>query len=271
MEHSKTVTLDYPRNSVAAGVNYLIAGIRLLGNRKLRPYILIPIFVNCVLFIVLTSVLLSYFWSVVENSNSLIPEWLQPWVAPFAWFVWFLVGVLFLILYAYSFNFITNFIAAPFYGKLSEVTQKLLTGDDIPDEPLGKMLVRVLSRELSKLFYFLGRGFLVILIMILIMFIPIVQSLSPLIGIAWGVWSMAIQYTDYPADNHQVPFPDMRNQLWKRSRSCLGFGSAIMACSVIPFINIFIMPAAVIGGTIYWLNELKECHQSSNAKKIQKT
>ncbi len=248
---------EQPLNSFSSGINYLIQGLRLLPNPKLRKYILIPILVNCLLFVALSSLLLGYFWSIVDSGNSFIPEWLQPWIAPFAWFVWFLVGVLFLIVYAYSFNIITNFIAAPFYGKLSEVTQKLLTGEDIPDEALGKMLLRVFSREFSKLFYFLGRGLMVILVMILVSFIPVIQSLAPLIGLAWGAWSMSIQYADYPADNHQIPFPAMRNQLWTKSRSSLGFGGAVMLCSVVPFVNILAMPAAVTGGTIYWLNELR--------------
>lgn len=255
---------NQPSNSFTSGAGYLIQGARLLSNKQLRPYILVPILVNCALFVVLSSFLLSYFWNLVESGNTLIPEWLHPWVAPFAWFVWFLVGVLFLIVYAYSFNFITNFIAAPFYGKLSEVTQKLISGEDIPDESIGRMLLRVFSRECSKLFYFLGRGCLIVLVMILVMFIPFVNSLAPLIGLFWGAWSMAIQYTDYPADNHQVPFPTMRNLLWRRSRSSLGFGGAVIGCSIIPLVNILAMPAAVIGGTIYWLNELQEVQSTTD-------
>lgn len=230
-------------------------GAKLLTHPKLRIYIVVPIIVNCVLFIVLSTLLLSYFWTIVESGNSFIPEWLQPWVEPFAWFVWALVAVLFLIIYGYSFNVITNFVAAPFYGMLSEATHKILTGQALPDEHLGKMLVRVFSRECSKLLYFLGRGFLIILVMILVSLIPVVQVLAPAIGLFWGAWSMAIQYADYPADNHQIPFPDMRNSLWSRLRSSIGFGGAVMGCSVIPIINIFAMPAAVTGGTIFWLNE----------------
>lgn len=250
------------QNSFASGLSYLAQGARLLKNKELRRYILVPVLINCVLFIALSSFLLHYFWSLVGSGNTLIPEWLQPWVAPFAWFVWFLVGVLFLIIYAYSFNFITNIIAAPFYGKLSEVTQKLIAGESIPQESTGKMLLRVFSRECSKLIYFLGRGFLVVLVMILIMFIPVINSLAPLIGLVWGAWSMAIQYTDYPADNHQVPFPIMRDLLWRHSRSSLGFGGAVIGCSIIPVVNIFAMPAAVIGGTIYWHNELRQTQQA---------
>ncbi len=250
--------IGYPSNSFCAGVNYMIEGIRLLWHPKLRVYILVPLAVNCVLFIALTSLLLSYFWSIVNSDMAFIPEWLAPVVEPFKWFVWFIVGALFLILYGYAFNVITNVIAAPFYGLLAESAEKILTGNELPVETLWSLIPRVLLREISKLTYFLMRGLLVILLMILVGFIPLLQILAPLIGLTWGAWTMAIQYADYPADNHQVEFYDMRNCLWSRIRSSLGFGTTIMGCSIVPIINIFAMPAAVTGGTIFWLNELKQ-------------
>ncbi len=248
---------DYPSNRFSSGIQYLVDGARLLWQPALRPYILVPLLVNCLLFVALTSALLSYFWHIFNEGQSWIPESIQPWVAPFAWIAWIIVGALFLIVYGYSFNVITNFIAAPFYGLLAERCQLLLTGEGPPPEKLWRMMLRVMSREFSKLFYFLGRGFLVILLMIMAGLIPLVQLGAPLIGLAWGAWSMAIQYADYPADNHQVPFGHMRNCLWRRSRSSFGFGAGIMACSVIPVLNIFAMPAAVTGGTLFWLNEIR--------------
>ncbi|WP_370981368.1 sulfate transporter CysZ [Agaribacterium sp. ZY112] len=250
--------INCPNNNIISGARYMFEGARLLMHPKLRPYILVPLLINCLLFFVLTSVLLSYFWTVFNEGTGWIPESIQPWVEPFAWFVWFIVGVFFLIIYGYSFNVITNIVAAPFYGLLAENTEKLLTGTEPPPESLGRMIPRVLMREFSKLLYFLGRGFLVILLMIMLGFIPVIQLLAPLIGMLWGAWSMAIQYADYPADNHQVRFSHMRLSLWNRMGSSLGFGSCIMTCSVIPIVNIFAMPAAVTGGTLFWLKELNE-------------
>ena len=249
----------FPSNSFFAGANYMVEGIRLLWHPKLRIYILVPLLVNCLLFVVLTSFFYNYLSNLINQDVSFIPEFLAPFLAPLKWLAWLIIGSLTLIIYGYSFNVITNIIAAPFYGLLAEAAEKILTGQDIPPESLWKMIPRVLSRELSKLFYFLGRGILVILVMILVALIPIVSIVAPLIGLAWGAWSMAIQYADYPADNHQTPFGDMRNCLWHRIRSSLGFGGTVMGCSIIPIINIFAMPAAVTGGTIYWLNELKSC------------
>jgi len=251
-------TLQYPENSFSAGVNYMIEGMKLIWHPQLRVYILVPLIVNVLLFIGLTSVLMGYFWSMVDGSSTLIPEWLAPYVAPFKWFVWTIVGALLLIIYGYAFNVITNIIAAPFYGLLAESAEKLLTGNDLPPESLWSLVPRVLMREMNKLTYFILRGLLVILLMILVGFIPVIQTLAPFIGLAWGAWSMSIQYADYPADNHHVEFYDMRICLWNRIRSSIGFGGTVMGCSIIPFINIIAMPAAVAGGTIFWLNELKQ-------------
>lgn len=252
-----TTQLNYPDNNWITGARYMIDGARLLWHPKLRIYILVPLLVNCLLFVALTFTALSYYWAVVGAGDSFIPSWMQPIIEPFKWFVWFIVAVIFLIGYAYSFNLITNIIAAPFYGFLAEASEKVLTGKSLPEESLGAMLVRVLLRELNKLLYFLGRGILVLLVMVLVGFIPVLQVAAPLIGIAWGAWSMAIQYADYAADNNKLPFSVMCNALGSRLHSSMGFGGCVMACSVIPIVNIFAMPAAVTGGTLFWLNELK--------------
>ncbi len=68
---------------------------------------------------------------------------------------------------------------------------------------------------------------------------------------------MAIQYVDYAADNHQTDFVTLRKMLRKRRYSSIGFGGTVMGCSMIPVLNILSMPAAVIGGTLFWVNEIK--------------
>lgn len=246
-------------NNIATGVGYFIDGVRLLLHPKLRIYLLIPIIVNCILFFLLTSFFLTYLYGVVGSGFSWIPDWLAPWLAPLKWIAWLIFGAIFLMIYAYSFNMITNVLAAPFYGLLAENTEKILTGQDLEAEPLSAMIPRVTFREIQKLTYFLFRGILIILLILMVSLIPVIQILAPLIGLAWGAWSMAIQYADYPADNHQLEFRKLRLCLWQRMYSSLGFGGAIMSCSIIPFVNIFAMPAAVAGGTVYWVNELKAC------------
>ncbi len=252
------------QNNMVTGASYFIRGINLLLHPALRAYILVPLSINIVLFVVLTAVLVHYFGVVMESITFDPPSWL-----PFAEILFdiatvllgIVLGVLVLIVYGYSFNVITNIIAGPFYGLLSEKTEYLLKGSGPPPEKLIKMVPRVVLRELAKLLYFLTRGVVVILVILLIGTIPVVNVIAPLVGLGWGAWSMAIQYADYPADNHQKTFYDLRNRLSQKMYSSFGFGGMIMLCSVVPVVNIFAMPAAVTGGTLFWINELSGCRE----------
>lgn len=243
------------KNNFATGVFYFSEGLRLLWRPELRLYIAVPLIVNCILFIGLTGVFIHFYGGFIDFVMDIVPSWL----APLAWIVWILLGILLLIVYGYSFNMITNIIAAPFYGMLAAKAEELLTGKAPPDEPLQKMIPRTMLRELAKLFYFLSRGVVIVLLMILISTLPLINFLAPFIGIAWSAWSMSIQYSDFAADNNQLAFKPLRNCLWEKKYSCMGFGGFIMFCSITPIVNIFAMPVAVIGGTLFWLRELKGC------------
>ncbi|WP_185234955.1 sulfate transporter CysZ [Teredinibacter franksiae] len=247
-----------PKNSFFSGAQYFIQGVKLLWHPQLRPYILVPLVVNIFLFVALTSILISYLGMFTGGISFDVADWLKPVVDFFLALLGFVLIVLVLIIYGYSFNIITNIIAAPFYGLLAEKAEHLLSGKRPAPESLSSMIPRVFKREIKKLLYFIFRGMLVILIMLLVGFaIPGVGGLlAPLIGLAWSAWCMTIQYADYPADNHRCSFTRVRNKLWNSLYSSFGFGGMITACSVIPIVNIVAMPAAVTGGTLFWLNEL---------------
>lgn len=258
--------MKVPQNNLMTGAGYFSKGIKLLLHPQLRAYILVPLTINVFLFVVLTAVLIHYFSAVMESLTFDPPTWL-----PFAEILFdiatvllgIVLGVLVLIVYGYSFNVITNIIAGPFYGILSEKTELLLNGTGPPPEKLVTMVPRIVLRELTKLLYFLTRGVVVILVILLIGTIPVVNVIAPLVGLGWGAWSMAIQYADYPADNHQKAFSDLRNRLSQKMYSSFGFGGMIMLCSVVPVLNIVAMPAAVTGGTLFWLDELSACREKT--------
>src|SRR5690606_27162838 len=127
-----------------------IEGIHLLWRRELRPYILVPLAVNLLLFAVLTIALFHYFGALLEWLQNFLPTWLE-WLA---WLAWVVLGAMVLLVYGYSFNLITTIIAAPFYGLLAEKVEVLVTGKGPPPESLLRMVPRVTWRELVKLTYF---------------------------------------------------------------------------------------------------------------------
>jgi CysZ protein len=243
-----------PTNNFFIGSQYFWRGLGLLGHPKLRVFVVIPIAINCLLFIALTAVMIRYFDQFAAWELPL-PAILQFLEKILKWVAWFLIIVLGLIFYAYAFNIVTNLIAAPFYGLLAQKTAELIADQPGPPEPLTKMILRTLIREAHKLLYFFTRGIFIFLIILLLSLTFILNFLVPILGTLWGAWSMAIQYADYAADCHQTPFLTLRKILRKRKYSSLGFGCTVMGFSMIPLANILATPAAVIGGTLFWLNE----------------
>jgi CysZ protein len=67
---------------------------------------------------------------------------------------------------------------------------------------------------------------------------------------------MSIQFVDNPMDNHQRSFADVKEAVRSRRLSSLGFGGLVALCTGIPLVNFFVVPAAVVGATLLWAEEL---------------
>lgn len=241
-------------NSPINGMTYLTRGAQLIITPQLRWFVLVPLLINLVLFVAATSLLIQQFGVAMNWMLGSLPGWLDF----LTWILWVIFAGLVLIVYGYSFSMITNIIAAPFYGILAEKTEILVSGKGPAPESLGHMIPRTLGREMVKLWYFILRGLALLILMFALSFIPLINVIVPAIGFLWGAWSMAIQYVDYPADNNQLTFKDTRNRLWSRKYSSFSLGGLVMLGTMIPLVNIFVMPIAVVGGTLFWIDELEK-------------
>lgn len=240
-------------NTPLKGLSYLSRGARLLVTPQLRWFVLVPVLINLVLFVAITWLLVQQFGMAMDWLLGSLPGWLEF----LGWLLWAVFAVLVLVVYGYSFSIITHIIAAPFYGFLAEKTELLVRGKGPAPESLAHMIPRTLGREMVKLWYFAVRGLALLLLMLVLSFIPVVNVVAPVIGFFWGAWCMAIQYVDYPADNNRLPFSDTRNRLWERKFSSFSLGGLVMLGAMIPVVNIFIIPIAVAGGTLFWIEELE--------------
>src|SRR5690606_26506204 len=70
-----------------------------------------------------------------------------------------------------------------------------------------------------------------------------------------GIWMMAVQYIDYPADNHKMSWGDMLAWLREKRWQSLGFGGIVYLGLLVPLLNLLVMPAAVAGATVFWVRE----------------
>ncbi len=235
------------------GLGYLGEGFGLIRRPGLRLFVIIPLVLNILLFGVLFYFMAELFAGLIAMAMGLLPDW--AWLQSLDWLFWLLYGAVILLMLAYGFVILANLIGSPFYGYLAELTEKELTGQAL-DTGGGWMQIlrdipRALWREVQKILYYLPRA----LGLLILGFIPVVNLLAALLWFAFNCWMMALQYVDYPADNHRVSFPALRRGLGARRLSAFGFGLPVALLAMVPVVNLVVVPAAVCGATAYWVRE----------------
>ncbi|WP_114193212.1 sulfate transporter CysZ [Edaphovirga cremea] len=241
---------DFPHHN---GVHYFTQGWRLLSLPGIKRYVIMPLLINILLmggaFWWLFSKLGQWIPAIMDR----VPDWLQ-WLS---YLIWPIAVISILLVFSYLFSTIANWIAAPFNGLLAEQLEGQLSGNPLPDSGiLGivKDLPRIMKREWLKLMYYLPRA----IVLLVLYFIPgIGQTVAPVLWFLFSAWMLAIQYCDYPFDNHKVSFPLMRSALRKNKVDNLQFGALISVFTMIPILNLVIMPVAVCGATAMWVDRYR--------------
>lgn len=233
------------------GCSHFLRGCQLIWQPGLRLFLLVPLVLNILLF----AGLITWAKSMFSGWMAAMLAWLPEWLAFLEWFFWLVYAVIIIMIIFYGFVAVANFLGAPFYGYLAEKTEQRLTGKhlnaDFSWRELMALVPRTLKREIQKLIYYLPR----IALLFLLGMIPGLNALVALFWIVFSAWMMAIQYLDYPADNHQLGFKDMLEYLRAHRFSALGFGMMVFAATLIPLINLLALPAAVCGATSFWVSE----------------
>ena len=233
------------------GPQYLREGLKLVLSPGLRLFVLLPLLINLVLFTGLIYFAGHQFGSWVD---SLVPS-LPDWLSFLSYVLWPLFVVLVILMVFFTFTLLANIIAAPFNGFLAEKVEVVVRGTDgFPAFSWGElaaMVPRTLSREMRKLAYFLPRA----LALFVLSFIPVVNVVAAPLWLIFGIWMMAIQYIDYPADNHKMSWQDMLAWLRAKRWQSMSFGGIVYLALLVPLVNILMMPAAVAGATLFWVRE----------------
>ena len=243
-------------NNPLTGALYLLRGLSYLPKPGIRAFVLIPLLINLFLFAGAIYLLISNFSAWVQYLIDLwLPDW--EWLRFLEYLLWPVLAVLVVVGVYYGFSMVANFVAAPFNGILAEKVEQQLRGQVNSNldtwQSAVKMIPQALARELAKLAYYLPR----LLVLLVLSFIPLVNLAMPFVWFAFAAWMMAIQYCDYPMDNNKVSFAQMRLLLAQRRWSAFGFGSLVQLGMLIPLLNLILMPAAVIGATLFWVEQYK--------------
>ncbi|MDN6228615.1 MAG: sulfate transporter CysZ [Enterobacterales bacterium] len=235
------------------GVHYFSEGWRLVRQPGIKRYVVMPLLVNIVLMGLAFWWLFNQLGAWIPSLMSHVADWLQ-WLS---YLLWPLAVISIVLVFSYLFSTIANWIAAPFNGLLAEQLEGVLTGKPLPDTGIWsvvKDVPRIMAREWKKLAYYLPRA----IVLLILYFIPGVgQTVAPVLWFLFSAWMMSIQYCDYPFDNHKVSFPDMRDALRRNKVDNLQFGALTSLFTMIPILNLVIMPVAVCGATAMWVDRYR--------------
>ncbi|KAA0947015.1 sulfate transporter CysZ [Pseudomonas sp. ANT_H14] len=236
---------------VLSGPQYLREGLKLILSPGLRLFVLLPLAINLILFVGLIYLAGHQFSLWVDTLMPTLPSWLSF----LNYLLWPLFVVLVVLMVFFTFTMLANIIAAPFNGFLAEKVEVVVRGtDDFPAfswAELFAMVPRTLAREMRKLGYFLPRA----IGLFILSFIPVVNLVAAPLWLLFGVWMMAIQYIDYPADNHKLGWNEMLAWLREKRWQSMSFGGIVYLVLLIPVVNLLMMPAAVAGATLFWVRE----------------
>lgn len=239
-----------------SGFNYLLRGVSLLKEPSLRVFVILPLAINILVF----SIALYFTFSQISSWIEQIMNWLWDGLDFLRWIIWPMAVALILVFIMQTFSIVANIIAAPFNGLLAEKAEEFLTGQPVegPEGIMGalKDAPRVIVKEIFKLFYYLRLAipFGILSLVFLFVFPPA----TTVIWFGIGAWMLALDYCDYPMDNHQHSLKEVQAHLRNQRMTSLAFGSGAMLGTMVPIVNFIVMPAAVCGATIYWVEALKK-------------
>ena len=233
-----------------SGAGYFFKGFELIRLKGIRRFVFIPLTINLLLF----SIAFYFMFIQLDQYMTLLDNWLWDGFKWLTTLLWPFLVITVLVIFSFLFSTMANWIAAPFNGLLAEKIEKLLTGQSLSAgglQDIIKDIPRTLQREWRKLVYYLPRalGFFIIMLVL-----PVIGQV---IWFLFSAWIMAIQYLDYPFDNHKINFDEMKQQLSQRKGLTYSFGVSAMVFSMLPLINLIVMPVAICGATALWIDNYR--------------
>lgn len=241
-----------------AGILCFTQGVKLIFTPGLRRYVVIPLMINILLFAGLIWFGASQFEGFMNWLMPEFPEWLQF----LEWLFWLLFAISALLILFFGFSLLANVVGGPFNGLLAEAVEHHLTGQQLDSAGGWKKMVAELIPtfidEIKKLLYLVAWSipFLVLFL------IPVINVFAPFAWLVFSAWMLSVEYADYPMGNHGLRSAKQKQLLSKKRFMTLGFGGVVTLATMTPIVNFLVMPAAVAGATVMWVNQLKELQQT---------
>ncbi|MBI4042479.1 MAG: EI24 domain-containing protein [Deltaproteobacteria bacterium] len=229
---------------------------RVLAKRpSLFRHVLIPVLINVLIYTGLVYLSISRFSEIMGWFLSQ-PETWYGYVLYYALAAILVLSIVMAMVL--TFTVVGNLIASPFCDMLSESVATVECGraTEKRAESFCTFVKRMLLTEFKKMFLLIGLG-MGSLFLNMIPFLGLVSSLLMTLLIAF-------EYLDYNFSREGWLIRDRITFILRHFPEAFGFGLSVGLGMVVPILNFFVLPLAVMGGTLLFCEEVP--HRSLSEK-----
>ncbi len=213
----------------------------------MRGLVAWPILINVVLVAGLVTIAAFGFDAQLER-------WLPASWGWLAWLLWPLFAVAVLFLIAVTAVGVAAILASPFAGPIAY--RKARQMGRTPGQP-ARSFAGECAHGLTTAVRKLGYYALLLIPVLIVSLIPGLNLFAPLAWFIFGSWVLAVEFLEVPLANDGQRFAEVRRSLAAHRMGALAFGSGAVVLAMVPVVNLFIVPAAVIGATEVWARHLQ--------------
>lgn len=250
-----------PLTALLQGAACVFRGAALVVRPGVRHYAWIPLAINIAVFAGLI-------WVSGEAFDNLLNHYLTGtggvWWAMLRWVLWALFSAAVVLISFFTFTLAANLIGSPFNEALSAaVAGQLAQQPRETTESWAAILAafpQAIGQEVVKWLYF-ARWLLPALLLFLV---PGLQLLAPFVWAWLAAWFLALEYLEYPASNDRLTFAVLRRHVRPHRPYLWGFGGTVFALALIPGLNLILMPVAVAGATVLWVQHIGRPEQTES-------
>ena len=144
---------------------------------------------------------------------------------------------------ALTFIFTSSIVASPFNDILAERSERVT---EIPLPPVTKKTLKAHVKLIGIDLFKTATAFFAALFAIVFCWVPIVNIFAFILAFLL----VTFQYISYPQTRRSIGIRQGAKFLWHHIYACTGFGAIFMFLFAVPLLSSFILPLAVVGGTL---------------------
>lgn len=241
------------------GLTYPFQGAWFIKNHPiLLRYILIPLMINIIVFVVLIS--LSWHYGGILL-NQVIPKE-EAWYWSLVFYLSLgLLGLLLVLVVIFTFTVVGNLIAAPFNEVLSEKVEEIFLGkipeNSYPNSSFFGTAFHLFRQTSFNLLENLKEIAFFAIIGLCMFFLNFIPGLGTGLNMLWIWIFLAFEFLNYPLSRKSYSFRQKLRLIWDQKGLVSGFGLGVFLVLFIPVFNLACIPASVVGGTLLYLQEMR--------------